>query len=161
ALAFTLFASTAAADTRAPIATADWSTFIGESYSRYRDAGDPLTFEDRLFAAGEHGGMDAAIARFARELHVSDATARAVARVLVESVKHRESCLAERCAFAPGSALYDLAAGTGMAEPTGGLLASVGMNLNGATGGVPNSVAFIRLISAHPAASAILAAVYR
>src|SRR5262249_20723339 len=75
--------------------------------------------------------------------------------------KHRQSCSPERCVFAPGSALYDLAASTGMAEQTGGLLTSVGMNLNGATNGLPNSVAFIRLISAHPAASAILAAVYR
>lgn len=164
AMALALIASTMAlADPPAPVTAKDWRTFMDESMSRYRDNGDEPTFEDRLFAAGSNTTMDAAMARFARELNVSDETARAYARVLVESVKHQEACGYGHgeCRFAPGAALYDLAADIGMREPSGGLLASVGMNLAGATDGVANNTRFIRLVFEHPAAASIVARVYR
>ena len=116
----------------APIAAGDWRTFIAESYSRYREDDDELTFEDRLFAAGENRNMASALSRFARELHVSDSTAQAYAAVLIEAVKHRESCSARDCAFRPGSRLYDLSASVGMREQSGGLLASVVAVVDGA-----------------------------
>jgi hypothetical protein len=138
---------------------AAWDAFLDSSYAAYRSEGEPLTWEDRLFAAGEGGvRQDAAVARFGREVGATPEQARRWADAIAASALLRENCHEAGCEAWAGFG-YDAVIAAGMGEESGQLLDSVGRNL-ASEYGFFSAAAFIDATAAHPRKMQILRSLY-
>jgi hypothetical protein len=136
-----------------------WNAFLESSYAPYRSESEALTWEDRLFAAGEGArSADAAIARFGRDIGATPEQARLWADAIAGSTLLRENCRDDDCEAWSGYG-YEAIIATAMAEPSGQLLEAVGRNLSQEYG-VLRSGRFIDAVFTHPRTLEVFRSLY-
>lgn len=137
-----------------------WTVFVEKSYSQYRDAGDDISWEDRLFDAAKTGrNQSRAVRLFASEIGASESTARAYADAIVGAVLSRNECLPREHCVSWVGARPETIMPIALAEPTGELLAVVGKIMAGA-GSDMGPANFIKSIKDHPAQLKVLSSLY-
>jgi len=150
----------------AGVSKEDYDFFKAETYSQYGGELDPSDIEDQFYAiASTVEYPSQATKAFAKELDVPLETAQEYAAALIEAVRFREQCKANRdsesCSFEPGAPLYDALLESGLDDESGRLAVSIGKAIPKYTDAQRSALStYIGVIFEHPARASILSRLY-